>query len=113
MSLGRFIAVFTAAFPVIYVPAVAWNWPVISYLPRSRTFHWLFYAAPPVQAPGPGMYFWGWMLTAAIGAAIIAFLASFVPEKIASRISVGWVPIFPICGVFALVYVLRQWWVFG
>jgi hypothetical protein len=112
MSLSRFIPVFTAAFPVFYVPALVWNWPLISYLPRSGQFHWLFYGAPPVEPPGPGMYYWGWMLTAAIGAAIVAFIASFVPKHIASRISVGLVPLFPIGGVIAIVYCLRQWWRF-
>ncbi|HWG07161.1 MAG TPA: hypothetical protein VG271_19330 [Beijerinckiaceae bacterium] len=111
MSLSRFIPVFTAAFAVIYVPTMSWNWPVFTYLPRSGTFA-LFkaYAELGDKAPGPGMYFWGWIVTAAIGAAIVAFLASFVPEKVASRISVGWVPIFPIGAILCLIYVLRPWW---
>lgn len=111
MSLARFIPVFTAAFPVFYVPALAWNLPLFSYMPRSGQFHWLMYAAPPIQPPGPGMYYWGWILAAAIGAAIIGFLASFVPEKIIRRF-VPLVPIFLIGGIVAIVYTLRQWWVF-
>ena len=39
MSLGRFIPVFTAAFPFIYVPTMAWNLPLLSYLPRSGQWH--------------------------------------------------------------------------
>ncbi len=112
MSRGRYIPVFTAAFPFIYVPTMSWNWPLVTYLPRSGQWHPLFFAAPPVAAPGPGMYFWGWMLTAAIGAAIVSVIASFLPEKIVSRI-VPLVPVCLACGVVGLVYALRQWWVFG
>ena len=59
------------------------------------------------------MYYWGWILTAAIGAAIVAVTASFLPEKIASRVVGRWVPVCLVCGVVGLVYALRQWWVFG
>lgn len=111
MSLSRFIPVFTAAFAVIYIPTMSWSWPLFTYLPRSGKFYPLkVFAELGDKAPGPGMYYWGWILTAAIGAAVVAFLASFVPEKIASRISVGWVPVFPIGAVLALIYVLRPWW---
>jgi hypothetical protein len=111
MSPSRFIPVFTLVFPLAYVPALAWNLPLLSYLPRSGQWHLLFYAAPPVLAPGPGMYFWGWMLTAAVIAAIIGVIASFLADKIISRV-VPLVPLFPIGGVIAIVYTLRQWWVF-
>ena len=67
MSISRYFPVFTAAFGLLYVIAFYFNLPVFSYMPRSHEFHWLMYAAPPIQAPGLGMYYWGWMLTAAIG----------------------------------------------
>jgi hypothetical protein len=111
MSASRFIPVFSLVFPLAFVPALAWNLPLASYLPRSGEWHPLFYAVPPVQAPGPGMYFWGWMLTAAVVAAIVGILASFLSDKVIARI-VPLVPWVSFGSVVAIVYSLRQWWVF-
>lgn len=113
MSIARIFPVFSAVFGPIYVIAMYFNWPVFTYLPRSGTFHPLMFPAPGDAAPGPGMYYWGWLLTAAFGAAIIAATASFVPQKIAARVSVAWVPVVPICCVAVLLYILRSWFTQG
>ncbi len=112
MSLSRFIPVFSGVFPLVYVPVMAWNFPIATYLPRSGEWHPLFFAVPPVAAPGPAMYFWGWMGTTAVIAAIIGIIGSFLPEKLIARI-VPLVPFTLAYGVIGLVYALRQWWVFS
>ena len=113
MNISRYFPVFTAAFGPLYVIAFYLNLPVFTYMPRAHEFHWLMYDAPPIKAPGPGMYYWGWILTAAIGAAIISVIASFVPRKIAARVSIAWVPVILTCSVFALLYLLRSWFIRG
>jgi hypothetical protein len=109
MAITRVFPVFSAAFGVIYVPAMNFNWPVFTYVPRTREFHPFLFA--PVGNLGPGMYYWGWLLTAAIGAAIISAAAALVPERMAARVSVAWVPVFPICCVVVLLYILRTWFI--
>ncbi|HWG04937.1 MAG TPA: hypothetical protein VG271_07975 [Beijerinckiaceae bacterium] len=104
MNISRYFPVFAAAFCPLDVIAFYFNLPVFSYMSRTQEFHWGMYAAPPIKAPGPGMYYWGWTLTAALGAIVVAIIASFVPERIASRVSPGWVPVILACCVLTLLY---------
>jgi hypothetical protein len=102
-SVRVFAVTFTAAFSIIYVLAVEYNWALFSYAPATRQFGPL---VTPATA-GPTMYWYGWMTTTAIGAAVIAGFASIVPEGVAKRVWSGWSWVVPIGVLVAFAYLLR------
>ena len=102
-SVPVFVVTFTAAFSTIYVLAVQYNWALFTYAPATGKF-------APLLTPatgGPTMYWYGWMMTAALGAGVIAGLASLVPEGVAKRVWSGWSWVVPIGVLVAFAYLLR------
>jgi hypothetical protein len=77
-----FAIVFAAAYSIIYVLAVEYNWALFSYAPATGNFGPL---VTPASA-GPTMYWYGWIATAAIGGAVVAAIAALLPERVAKRI---------------------------
>jgi hypothetical protein len=75
------VVVFSAAYALLYAAAVNWNLALFTYHPALGTFGWL---TTPAQA-GPSMYWYGWMSTAALGAAALAVLAAFILWENAAR----------------------------
>jgi hypothetical protein len=75
------IAVFTITFgvacAVLYTIAAEMNLPLLTYHPVIGEIDFLW--AP--EKRGPAMYWYGWMLTALIGASGVAFIATAVPER--------------------------------
>jgi hypothetical protein len=108
MRAARVFPLFSAAFAVIYLAAMYNNLALVSYFPRTRQWFWLTVTDLPRSA-GPGMYWYGWLLTSFLGAAAIAALALLAPPQTIARASrpASWaVPL----GVIALiVYILRGW----
>ncbi len=101
--LSAFTITFAVAYAIIYIFAVEQNWALFSYHPATGTFGTLTTRAPA----GPTMFWFGWMLTAALGAAVAAAIVSFVPEGISKRIWPGLSWAVPVCVIVAFVYVLR------
>jgi hypothetical protein len=101
-SFPVFVVTFTAAFSIIYVLAVDYNWALFTYAPATGKFG-------PFLTPatgGPTMYWYGWISTAAIGAGAIAAIASLVPEAAAKRVWSGWSWVVPIGVLIAFAYLL-------
>jgi hypothetical protein len=103
----RALPIFSIAFPLLYLPVMYYNLPVFTYVPKLRAFHLLRYAPPPVE--GPGMFYYGWLLTAGIGAAVIAAAALSMPEKSAARIpsTLAWLA--PLVVLVFLLDILSPW----
>jgi hypothetical protein len=99
--LSVFVVVFAAAFALIYVLAVDYNWALFTYGPATGEIGPL---VRPASA-GPTMYWYGWLLTAALGAAALAALASFVPLSRRLWPCLSWAV--PICVILAFGYILR------
>jgi hypothetical protein len=102
-SAPVFVVTFTAAFSIIYVLAVEYNWALFTYAPATGKFG-------PLLTPatgGPTMYWYGWIMTAGLGAGVIAGVASLVPEAVAKRVWSGWSWVVPICVLVAFGYILR------
>jgi hypothetical protein len=76
-----FIIVFVAAYAALYAICTEVNLPLITYHPVIREVGLLW---NPVRR-GPAMYWYGWMLTAGIGAFVIAWIATVVPEQWVQR----------------------------
>ena len=77
------------------------------YAPRLREF-FMWRVTPPGRQ-GPGMFYYGWLLTAGLGALVTAVGGAYVEEKIGRRIPVSLTWIVPLLLVLVLLYILREW----
>jgi hypothetical protein len=103
MIAARSLPTFTIAFAILYLLSVEYNWALFTYHPALKEFGLL------VQKPkdGPAMYWYGWIVTSAVGAFVIAAAASRVPAGAASRLWSGLAWAVPLATIFAFVYMLR------
>jgi hypothetical protein len=108
MKAARVLPVFSAAYAVIYLVAMYENIALVTYYPRLRRWFPLTVSNLPKSA-GPGMYWYGWIATAATGAVIIALLSLAAPERVLARVMsvVSWVA--PLGVLLVIVYLLRGW----
>ncbi len=107
MRWMRALPVFSIAFPLIYLVTMYFNLPVFTYVPKVGAFHWLLF--PPPAAQGPGMFYYGWLLTAGISAGVIALAASYAPAKSTARLPPLLTWAVPVCVIVALLYILSPW----
>ncbi len=107
-TFRTFATVFAIATPIIYTACEMQNWPLFTYHPGSNRIDlgW----APAVKDEGPAMYWYGWIATTLIGAAILGMLATMLPEKLVRSIPLSLVWIVPLAMVPILVYALRFFW---
>ena len=102
--LSTFTIVFSIAYAVLYLLSVEYNWALFTYHPALESFGAL------VQKPidgGPAMYWYGWIVTSALGASTIAALACAMPAGLGNRIWSGLAWAVPLAAMFAFVYILR------
>ena len=76
-----FAIVFGIAYSAIYVICTEVNLPLLTYHPVTGKVGWLY----EPQTRGPAMYWYGWMLTALIGAGAMGLIASWMPESWVQR----------------------------
>lgn len=68
---------FGIAFALGYTVFQMLNWPLFTYMPAvGRTYFWLH---RPVSGEGPPMFWYGWIVTAAINAFVVGWIATIVP----------------------------------
>jgi hypothetical protein len=77
MNLDRAFPVFSVAFAVLYLVATYFNLALVTYHPALRELQFL--AQPPKA--GPAMYWYGWIMTTAIGAFVAGAVAAFMPDR--------------------------------
>jgi hypothetical protein len=102
-SYPTFAVAFAAAYAVLYVLAIEYNWALFTYHPASEEFYFLVKPA----ADQPAMYWYGWIATAALGAFVIAAIASWFPESWSKRVWPGWSWAIPAAMMGFVAYVLR------
>jgi hypothetical protein len=107
MRWPRVLPIFSIAFCVLYLLAMYFNWPVFTYAPRLREFFPLRFALAAKQ--GPGMYYYGWLVTAGVGAAAIGIAVAYVEEKSGRRVPASLTWIVPPVVALVLIYILRGW----
>ena len=103
MTIGRAFPVFGIAFAVIYIASVYFNWALLTYHPQ------LVQWGPLVQAPkqGPAMYWYGWLVTSALGAGAIAAVSLVLPAKPFDRVWSILVWVVPLVMIAVIMYILR------
>jgi hypothetical protein len=109
MTISRAFPVFAIAFAVIYIvqvylTAFQVNLALITYHPQIG--RWAILAEAPRQGQGPAMYWYGWLLTAALGAAALAALALALPRRL-DRVWSVLVWVTPLVMIGFITYVLR------
>jgi hypothetical protein len=72
-----FAITFSVAYAVIYVICTEVNLPLLTYHPLTGDIDFLW--QPPRR--GPAMYWYGWMLTSTIGAVLLAWIGTIIPEQ--------------------------------
>jgi hypothetical protein len=106
MDLPRALPVFSAAFIVLYLVATHFNLALFTYHPVQGELEFL---TQPAKGGAPAMYWYGWMTTAALGAAVLAALSLAVPDRLAARVWPGWTPVIAVVVMLAFVYLLQGW----
>ena len=103
-SLPVFAIVFAVVFAVVYAIAVEKNYALFTYHPALGEW------GAGVEKPkdGPAMYWYGWLATSGIVAALAGLVASLLPEGVARRVWSGWSWIVPIGVMLAFCYFLRE-----
>ncbi len=69
-----FVITFGIAFAIIYTLVERWNWPLFTYHPAVN--HLDLFRVPGGAEDGPPMFWYGWLPTTAIGALVVAAIAS-------------------------------------
>jgi hypothetical protein len=101
----RLAAVFATVFAIIYAPTMDHNWTAVTYHPIQGI--WQLGFAKPLSGGSPAMYWYGFVITAALGAAVVTAIASFIPDDLMDRVpwrSLTW--LVPICSIAYIAYVL-------
>ena len=101
----RLAAVFAVAFAIIYAPTMNNNWSLATYHPIQGIWQWG--PAPPLGGGSPAMYWYGFVFTAALGAAIVTAIAALLPDNLMERVpwrTLAWVA--PVCTIIYIAYVL-------
>jgi hypothetical protein len=103
LSFPVFVIIFAAAYSIIYVLAVEYNWALFTYAPATGALAPLLTPA----AAGPTMYWYGWLATSAIGGAVVAVIAALLPAGVARRIPAALCWAVPIAMLLVIAYLLR------
>jgi hypothetical protein len=103
MTIGRALPVFSIAFALIYIASVEYNLALLTYHPQI--FKWGLLAEAPKE--GPAMYWYGWLLTSALGAGAIAGLSLALPARPFDRVWSILVWVAPLVMIATITYILR------
>jgi hypothetical protein len=107
-SYAAFAIVFALAAPVIYVASELGGFPLFTYHPGTGRIDFGFAAARPNE--GPAMYWYGWLATTLIGAAIAGLVATWLPQGVIARIPLFLIWLLPLLVLPILAYALMPFW---
>jgi len=114
-AFRRFAFAYGTAFPILYVIARVRGLALFTVYPslgivlpgmhRSRDV-----ADPVLDFLAPGMWWYGWTATAAIGAFAVALLAALLPERLWRGVFwPGWLWVAPALAMIGSVYLAMPW----
>ena len=99
-----FAITFAVTYAILYVLAVEYNWALFTYHPVTEEFHFLVERA----ADGPSMYWYGWMVTAGLGALFISVIVARLPAELTNRLAIGLSWAIPLATMGIFVYLMRD-----
>jgi hypothetical protein len=97
----RLAAVFAVAFAIIYAPTMDYNWTAATYHPVQGI--WQLGFAKPLGGGSPAMYWYGFVITAALAAGVVTALAALVPDDLMDRVS--WRTLTWLVPIGAIIYI--------
>jgi hypothetical protein len=97
-----FAVTFAAVYAAVYYVVLVNNWPVFSYGPAVGEWTLFNHAA----SDGPTMYWYGWIMSSAIIAAVVGAIVSLVPESLARWLWSGLAWLVPVCAIAAIFHLL-------
>ena len=100
-----FSIVFAVVFAVVYVIAVEQNYALFTYHPLSYEFGFGVQEA----RDGPAMYWFGWMATAGVAAAVVALAACALPQRATQLIPPAFAWAVPLAVIIAFGILLRDY----
>jgi hypothetical protein len=103
-AFSVFAIVFAVVFAVVYIVAVENNYALFTYHPALGEW------AAGVEKPrdGPAMYWYGWLATSGLVAALAGLIAAWLPAGVAARLWPGWAWVAPIGVMVTFCYLLRD-----
>jgi len=107
-TFRTFALVFGMATPVLYVICDMQNLPLFTYHPGPNRIDLGWTAA--VRDQGPAMYWYGWSAATLIGAGVLGFLATLLPERVTQKIPLSLTWILPLAALPVLIYSLKFFW---
>jgi len=90
-------------FGIVYLAAFYMDYAPFRYYPDARTFHLKI-----TPQDGPAILWYGWVVAAAVGSAIVAAL---VPRSLAERLRPGWAWVVPFAIMVLMMIYERRWFV--
>ena len=107
-KVKTFVITYAVAGTLIYLICLHFNLPLFTYHPAVNRIEWFW--GPGRSGEGPAMYWYGWTATTLVVGAVVAFIATLLPESISKKIPVILVWLLPILAIPYLIWDLRQWW---
>ena len=101
-DLPKTSPIFAAAFALIYVFSVEYNWALFTYHARVGEWGWL---VQPGKG-GAGMYWYGWLATSFLGATALSLVSLPLIRRWSPPAVIGWA--IPLAVMLAFVYLLRS-----
>lgn len=95
------VQIFSMLFGIVYLTCFYMDWAPFRYYPDARTFHLRI-----TPQDGPAILWYGWVATAAVVSAAIAWL---VPRQLAERLKPGWAWAVPLVIVLLMLAYERRW----
>lgn len=113
-SIRRFAFAYSTAFGLLYVVARAWGLALFTVYPAQGILLWGMRNSRDVVDPAmgflaPGMWWYGWTASAAIGALVIGLAAALLPDRWWCRLWPGWVWVAPLIAMIGSVYLTIPW----
>jgi hypothetical protein len=105
-KIERLFPVFGIAFAVIYAFVLYYNWALVTYHPKLGI--WELGVAP--SRDGPAMYWYGFVLSSAVGALVVTAVAALIPENVRDRVSwpnLTW--LVPLCSMVFFLWLLMPY----
>jgi hypothetical protein len=103
-----FAIVFGVATAVLYVISDMAGLPLFTYHPGTDRIDLGF--TPARRDEGPAMYWYGWIATSMLGAAVLGIAAAMLPERIGRKIPLALVWVVPVLLTPVLIYSLKFFW---
>jgi hypothetical protein len=107
-KFGTFAIVFAISAVLLYVLMDMGGWTLFTVHPATGRLEWGRTLPRPNE--GPVMYWYGWTVAAIIGAAVLGFLATLLPESMAKKIPLFLIWLVPLLAVPPLIYSLMPFW---